>query len=497
MEHFDVIVVGAGISGIGAGYHLQDKCPDKTFVILEGRDDIGGTWDLFRYPGIRSDSDMYTLGYAFKPWTSPKAIADGPAILEYLHETAAAFGIDKKIRFGHYVKRAAWSSSDACWTVDVAQKTTGRTVQLTCNFLHMCSGYYNYSRGYLPTFPGRDDFKGQLVHPQQWSEDIDYRGKKVVVIGSGATAVTLVPAMADEAEHVVMLQRSPTYIVSMPGKDQWAARLSRCLPDSLAAGIVRWRNILFGLFFFKLCRRKPARIKKMIIDGVRKELGDDYDVDTHFTPGYNPWDQRLCLVPDGDLFEAIRAGKAEVVTDHIDTFTEQGIRLTSGRHLDADLVVAATGLDMQLMSDMSISVDGTSVEAAKCLSYKGMMFSDIPNLAISFGYTNASWTLKADLTCNYVCRLLNYMDRHGFRQCCPRAGQEDMETEPFIDFSSGYVRRAVDRFPRQGARKPWKVYQNYLMDKLILGLGSVDDGVMEFTTPATDVAGPRRRQSAA
>lgn len=481
MEHFDVIVVGAGISGIGAAWHLQDKCPDRSFTILEGRDNLGGTWDLFRYPGIRSDSDMYTLGYSFKPWTDPKAIADGPAILDYLHETAEEYGIDRKIRFGHYVKRAAWSSSDACWTIDVEQRATGQTLQMTCNFLHMCSGYYNYDHGYMPHFEGSENFKGTLVHPQQWTDDIDYAGKRVVVIGSGATAVTLVPEMAKQAAHVTMLQRSPTYIVSAPGKDGMAAKLARVLPESIASSIIRWRNILFGLYFFNLSRRKPTRVKKMLLNMVRKEMGPDFDIDTHFTPSYNPWDQRICLVPDGDLFNAIKSGRASVVTDHIDTFTETGIQLRSGEQLDADLVVSATGLEMQLMSGIPISVDGTPVNPANALSYKGMMFSDIPNLATSFGYTNASWTLKADLTCKYVCRLLNHMRAHGFDQCCPRTHGENIETEPFIDFSSGYVQRALDRFPRQGARKPWKVHQNYLLDKMALGLSSVDDGVMEFS----------------
>lgn len=497
MEHFDVIIVGAGISGIGAGYHLQDKCPTRRYVILEGRDRIGGTWDLFRYPGVRSDSDMYTLGYAFKPWTDPKAIADAPAILEYLNETAREFAIDGKIRFGHKVKRASWSTADARWMIDVEQRDTGEVVQFTCNFLHMCSGYYNYAEGYRPEFPGEALFKGQIVHPQHWTDDIDYAGKHVVVIGSGATAVTLVPAMAKSAEGVVMLQRSPTYVVSMPGQDKMATGLRRLLPDTVASSIVRWRNILLGLLFFKLCRWRPDRVRKMIIDGVRKALGEDFDVATHFTPRYNPWDQRLCLVPDGDLFEAINKGRAEIVTDQIDTFTESGIRLASGRHLDADLVVTATGLDLQLMSGMPVTVDGVDMDPARSLSYKGMMFSDIPNLAISFGYTNASWTLKADLACTYVCRLLNYMDKHGYRQCCPRVDNPAMETEPFIDFSSGYVRRAIDRFPRQGKHKPWKVYQNYLLDKLALSISGVDDGVMKFSSPGEDTANSMRGQSAA
>ncbi|MCB1693784.1 MAG: NAD(P)/FAD-dependent oxidoreductase [Pseudomonadales bacterium] len=483
MEHLDVLIVGAGISGIGAGYHLKDKCPGRTWAILERRDNIGGTWDLFKYPGIRSDSDMYTLGYAFKPWTNPKAIADGPSILEYLKETAQEYGIDQRIRFGYHVKRASWSSAASRWTVEAEYKD-GSVMKLTCNFLFMCSGYYNYDAGYTPEFEGTEDFRGRIVHPQKWTEDIDYAGKQVVVIGSGATAVTLVPEMAKDAAHVTMLQRSPTYVVSRPGEDAMASKLSGLLGQRLASSLVRWRNILFGLYFFRVARKKPERVKKMILDMVRNEL-PEHDVETHFTPRYNPWDQRMCLVPDGDLFTSLREGKASVVTDHIERFTPGGILLKSGKEIPADLIVTATGLEMQLMSDLAITVDGRSVAPSSCLSYKAMMFSDIPNIATSFGYTNASWTLKADLTCKYVCRLLNYMEEHGYTQCCPRVHGEDVETEPFIDFSSGYVQRAVERFPRQGTKAPWKVYQNYLLDKVALGYASVDDGVMEFSSPAS------------
>lgn len=485
MEHFDVLVVGAGISGIGAGYHLQDQCPDRTYAILEGRDNIGGTWDLFRYPGIRSDSDMYTLGYSFKPWTDPKAIADGPAILAYLTETAEQFGIDKHIRFGLQVKQAAWSSEDSRWTVE-AENKSGETLKFTCCFLFMCSGYYNYAEGYTPEFEGAKDFTGPIIHPQKWTSDIDYANKRVVVIGSGATAVTLVPEMAKLAEHVTMLQRSPSYVVSRPGVDGMAETLKKYLREGFASSLVRWRNILLGLYFFRMCRTRPERVKKMILDMVRNDLGPEYDVDTHFTPRYNPWDQRLCLVPDGDLFKALREGKASVVTDQIERFTSKGIKLKSGDELEADLIVTATGLNMQLMSDLAITVDGKSVDPAKSYSYKAMMFSDIPNIATSFGYTNASWTLKADLTCKYVCRLLNHMAKHGYTKCCPRVGSEGMETEPFIDFSSGYVQRAMDKFPKQGTKAPWKVYQNYLLDKFTLGLADVDDGVMEFSAPSAN-----------
>ena len=483
MEHFDVVVVGAGISGIGAGFHLQDKCPDRSYVILEGRDDLGGTWDLFRYPGIRSDSDMYTMGYGFKPWTNPQSIADGPRIISYLNETVDEFGLRDRIRFGHYVKAAAWNSNTATWTVDVERKNSGETIQFTCNFLFMCSGYYNYEHGYEPEFEGADTFNGTVVHPQKWSEDIDYAGKKVVVIGSGATAVTVVPEMARTAEHVTMLQRSPTYMAWRPGGDVMAQRLYRLLPDKLASHLIRWRNILMGMVFFRMCRKNPERVRKMLLDSVREQLPEGFDVEKHFTPTYNPWDQRLCLVRDGDLFQAINWGKASVVTDHIRRFTPTGIELESGDTLEADIIVTATGLDMQLMSGIGLSVDGEQIEPADTLSYKGMMFSNLPNLATCFGYTNASWTLKCDLTCKYVCKLLNYMRKEGYEQCTPRPAADEAATEPFIDFSSGYVQRGVARFPRQGKRKPWKVFQNYLLDKMALDFSSVDDGVMEFSRP--------------
>ncbi len=482
MEHFDVVVVGAGISGIGAGYHLQDKSPDRTYVILEGRDDIGGTWDLFRYPGIRSDSDMYTLGYSFKPWTDPQSIADGPAILSYLNETADEFDIRRNIRFGHYVKSAAWSTEAGQWTVDVEQKGDGTRLQFTCNFLFMCSGYYDYNQGYMPEFAGASDFNGQLVHPQHWPEDLDYSGKKVVVIGSGATAVTIVPEMAREASHVTMLQRTPTYMVWRPGGDPMAEKLRQWFRPNFASSIIRWRNILFGMYFFRMCRKQPDKVRNMLLDGVREQL-PNVDIDKHFTPPYQPWDQRLCLVRDGDLFEAVRDNRASVVTDQIERFTADGIQLKSGESLPADIIVSATGLNMQLMSSLAVSVDGESVNAADSLSYKGMMFSDIPNLAVSFGYTNASWTLKCDLTCEYVCKLLNYMKKHNFSECLPARSAGEEAVAPFIDFSSGYVQRAMEKFPKQGKDKPWKVYQNFMLDKIALGLSSVDDGIMQFSAP--------------
>ena len=491
MEHVDVIVVGAGISGIGAGYHLQANCPDRSYLILEGRAALGGTWDLFRYPGIRSDSDMYTLGYAFKPWTEAKAIADGPAILSYLNETAAEHGIDQHIRFRHHVEQAAWSTKRATWIV-TATGPEGDEVQFSCNFLFMCSGYYNYARGHSPDFAGSADFGGQIVHPQHWPEDLDYAGKRVVVIGSGATAVTIVPEMAKTAASVTMLQRSPTYVVSRPAEDRFANWLRAKLPGKLAYDIVRWRNVLLGMFFFNRARKRPERMKERLIGMVREELGPDYDVETHFTPLYNPWDQRLCLVPDGDLFAALREGRASVVTGKIDRFVPEGIRLESGDTLPADIIVTATGLELQLLSDVAFSVDGAPVDLSKCLNYKGMMYSDVPNLASSFGYTNASWTLKADLTCVYVCRLLNTMKRRGLRQATPRIGDDTIEEVPFLDFSSGYVQRAIDKFPKQGRKKPWKLNQNYARDIMALRYGSVDTA-MEFSNPEPD---PRARRAA-
>ncbi|OYY90983.1 MAG: FAD-containing monooxygenase EthA [Sphingomonas sp. 28-66-16] len=478
MDHVDVIVVGAGISGIGAGYHLQDKSPDRSYMILEGRADMGGTWDLFRYPGIRSDSDMYTLGYIFEPWTEAKAIADGPNILNYVKRTAAKYGIDKHIRFNHQVKAASWSTEDARWTVTALHE--GSEVQYSCNFLFMCSGYYNYAKGHRPHFEGEESFAGQIIHPQFWPEQLDYAGKQVVVIGSGATAVTIVPEMAKKAAHVTMLQRSPTYVVSRPSEDAMANRLRGLLPTKLAYALVRWRNVLFGMYFFNAARKNPAQAKERVLAMLGEHLPSE-TIAEHFTPRYNVWDQRLCLVPDADLFDAIKAGTASVVTDTIAHFDDTGIALTSGKRLDADIIVTATGLELQLLSDIALTVDGEARDMAKTFNYKGMMYSDIPNLASSFGYTNASWTLKADLTCAYVCRLLNTMKKRGMRQATPRIAG-DLEPAPFLDFSSGYVTRAMERFPKQGNKQPWQVHQNYLKDLTALRFGSVDDE-MEFSNP--------------
>ncbi|HMP03016.1 MAG TPA: NAD(P)/FAD-dependent oxidoreductase [Gemmatales bacterium] len=476
-EHFDVLLVGAGLSGIGAAYHLQAECPGKSFALLEGRDTIGGTWDLFRYPGIRSDSDMFTLGYPFRPWREGKAIADGPAILQYIKDTAAEYGIDKKIRFGHRVVGASWSSADSRWTVDVEQGPERTPCRFTCSFLFLCTGYYDYAEGYTPELPGVERYQGRLVHPQKWTPDVDYAGKRVTVIGSGATAVTLVPELAKSAAHVTMLQRTPTYIVSLPNNDPWAAFAHKWLPARVSYRLVRWKNVMQSMLFYILSRRTPRFVKWVIRRGVRRELGPEADL-THFTPPYDPWDQRLCIVPDADLFKAIRSGQVSVVTDQIESFTETGLKLRSGKEIEADLIITATGLKMLLMGGARLEVDGKPFDPPRSKVYKGMMLSDVPNLAFAMGYTNASWTLKCDLVCRYVCRLLNYMDRKGYQQCRPRAAAH-LEEEPLINFTSGYVQRSIAELPRQGSKAPWKLYQNYILDLLTLRLGSVTDS-MEF-----------------
>ncbi len=484
VEHFDVVVVGAGISGIGAGYHLQTNSPKRSFVILEGRNDIGGTWDLFRYPGVRSDSDMHTLGYSFKPWTATKSIAAGPAILDYLHETVSENRLGQHIRFGHQVTKAEWSSADHRWTIHAHRHEAGQDVILTCGYLFMCSGYYSYKSGYEPEFPGIDRFSGSIVHPQKWPTDLDYSGKRVIVIGSGATAMTLVPAMAEKASHVTILQRSPTYVVSRPDVDRIANSLRKFLPDSLAYRLTRWKNISRQQLVYKKTRTEPDKIRQLLLGMVRQELGPDYDVAKHFTPTYNPWDQRLCLVPNGDLFNAIKLGKASVVTDRISTFTETGITLESGEHLEADLVVSATGLRLVTLGEMEFYVDGQPIDFSKTWTYKGFAYSEIPNLASSFGYINASWTLRADLTCEYVCRLLNHMAKTGTVQCTPRLrpAESSMIERDWIDgFTPNYMKRVMHLFPRQGDHEPWINPQNYGRDKKMFRRGRVDDGVMTFS----------------
>jgi cation diffusion facilitator CzcD-associated flavoprotein CzcO/acetyl esterase/lipase len=480
IEHLDTIIVGAGLSGIGAAVHLQNDFPGRRFAILESRAAMGGTWDLFRYPGVRSDSDMFTLGYAFKPWTDAKSLADGPAIRDYIVETAVEHGLDRQVRFGHKVVRADWSSADARWTLEIEHAGTTKRSRISCNFLLACSGYYRYSEGHAPEFAGAADFRGRVVHPQFWPQDLDYAGKRVVVIGSGATAVTLVPEMAKTAAHVTMLQRSPTYVLSLPGRDRIAEALRRRLPRMLAYRLTRTKNIGVAMLFFNLSRRWPAKVKKNLIGLVRQALGPVHDVDTHFTPRYDPWDQRVCFVPDGDLFEAIKGGQAEVVTDHIERFTATGVRLASGRELAADIVVSATGLTLNLLGDVAFALDGVPVDFSKTLGYKGMMFSGVPNLVYTFGYTNASWTLKADLTANYASRLFAYMDKHRLATATPVSGT-GIETRPFLDFSSGYVQRATGFMPRQGVKAPWRLYQNYLLDLLTLRYARIADGTLRFT----------------
>jgi monooxygenase len=482
VEHFDVLIVGAGLSGVGGACHLLRECPGKTYAILEQREAMGGTWDLFRYPGIRSDSDMFTLGYAFKPWTDQKSIADGPAILNYVHETAREFGVDKHIRYNHKAVRASWSTPEAKWTIEAERGPNKEIVRFSCRFLYMAAGYYSYESGFTPDYPGLDRFKGRLVHPQKWTPDIDYKNKRVVVIGSGATAVTLVPELAKDAAHVYMLQRTPTYIVSLPARDAIANLARKLLPAKVAYWFARWKNVLRQMLFYWIARAHPKVMKGLIRAGLKKELGRDFDIRTHFRPPYQPWDQRLCLVPDADLFKALRGGRAEMVTDHIDTFTADGIKLKSGRELKADLVVSATGLNLLLLGGMQGIVDGRPVVPPKTMTYRGMMISDVPNMAFAVGYTNASWTLKCDLVAEYFCRLINYMDRHGYRQCTPRRNDPTIKEEPLIDFSSGYVQRAIENFPRQGSKLPWKLHQNYAKDLLNLRFGALDDGVMEFSS---------------
>ena len=490
-EYIDVLVIGAGISGIGSAWHLQDKCPDKRYLILEARESIGGTWDLFRYPGIRSDSDMFTLGFNFKPWTDGKAIADGPSILSYLNETIAESGIDKHIRYQHRMTGAAWSSDDACWTVSAENTATGEHLSFRCGFLMMCSGYYNYQHGYLPEFKGRDRFQGEIVHPQFWPKSLDVTGKKIVVIGSGATAVTLIPELAKTAESVVMLQRSPTYMASLPDTDWIANLLRKVLPADLAYRIVRWKNIRFQHFIYNRTRTDPAGVRKKLLRMAKKELGPDCDFEKNFVPHYDPWDQRLCLVPNADFFHSVRDGKASVVTDQIDTFTEDGILLKSGDKLEADIIVTATGLELCVLADASFSVDGRDVNFPDTWSYKSMMFSGIPNLISTFGYINASWTLKADLTSEFACRLINHMDETGTRICVPelRDDDQDMPADDWIkDFSSGYIQRKIHLLPKQGDRAPWLNTQNYIADRKMIREGPLEDGVMQFWNPdaATD-----------
>ncbi|MEL0167478.1 MAG: NAD(P)/FAD-dependent oxidoreductase [Pseudomonadaceae bacterium] len=477
----DVLIIGAGLSGIGAARELSKQCPDKRYLILETRNAIGGTWDLFRYPGIRSDSDMYTLSYSYKPWVNRNAIASGPDIKNYITDIAEESGAINNIRFRHRVTAVSWCSKQAIWTVTaIATDEQGNEheKQFKTRFISSCSGYYSYDEAYRPTFPEEDTFSGQIIHPQFWPEGLDYSGKRVVVIGSGATAVTVVPAMAEKAAHVTMLQRSPSYVVTRPQHDVLAKSLQKWLPLSLAHNLTRWKTVLVSLFFFRIAREKPQQFKERVLSMVRTQVGANVDM-KHFTPTYNPWDQRVCAVPDGDLFHSLRNGSASVVTDTIERFTEKGILLSSGEELETDIIVTATGLKLNALGDVALTVDGERRPFGDCMSYKGMMLSDIPNLIVTFGYTNASWTLKAELTSKYTCRLLRYMDRKGYRVAMARR-DPSVNKMPFLDFSSGYVQRADGMLPQQGDKAPWQVHQNYLKDKLNIQYSRVDDGVVQF-----------------
>ncbi len=484
-EHRDVLIVGAGLSGIGAACHLVRDCPDRSYAILEARDEIGGTWDLFRYPGIRSDSDMYTLGYAFAPWQDSRTLADGPSILRYIRETATRHGVTGRIRHGHRVTGASWSTEEGRWMVTVQRTATGEPLTLTCSFLLMCTGYYRYDRGHTPAFAGTERFPGPIVHPQQWPEDLDCSGRRVVVIGSGATAITLAPALAQTGARVTMLQRSPTYLLSIPSRDGLADAARRRLPPMLAYRAIRAKNVALMTLSYQLCRRRPRLARAAIRKGTTALVPEGFDIDTHFTPAYDPWDQRLCFCPDGDLFRALREGRMEIVTDQIETFSEHGLALRSGRTLEADIIVTATGLELQALGGAALSVDGRDVTLSQTMTYKGMMLSGVPNFAFTIGYTNASWTLKADLTCEYVCRLLNHMRSHGYRQCTPERPEDDaVASEPLIGLASGYVLRSIADFPVQGSRRPWRVRQNYALDALEFKLGRIDDRAMRFSAGA-------------
>jgi len=482
-EHFDVVIIGAGLSGIGAGYRLQTRCPGKSYVILEARADIGGTWDLFRYPGIRSDSDMATFSFPFRPWKESRVLADGPSILKYLRETAQEFGIDRHFRFRQRVLSASWSSDNAQWTLEV-QGENGQILRYSCDFLYGCTGYYRYDAGYEPTFPSQEHFSGQIIHPQHWPENLDYAGKKVVVVGSGATAVTLIPAMADTAAHITMLQRSPGYMLSLPSHDPLANMLKRVLPQSIAFRLVRWKNILVSIGIYQISRRAPNFARGVLRTIAVKDLPQGYEVDKHFKPSYQPWDQRLCVMPDSDFYKTINAGRASVVTGEIETFTERSIRLKSGEELEADIIVTATGLRMLALGAVQLVIDGTPINPGREFIYKGTMLSNIPNFAFCIGYTNAAWTLRADLASTYVCRVLNHMDRHGYRTCRPTCESALLEARPLLGLTSGYVMRSAADLPKSATRAPWLIRQNYIRDMLTMKVGRLEDGVLTFSKTA-------------
>jgi len=479
--HLDVLIVGAGLSGIGAGHYLQAECPWVDYAIFEARSTIGGTWDLFRYPGIRSDSDMHTLGYSFRPWEGEKSIADGDSILQYIKDTARESGVESHIRFMHRIIAAEWSTPDSSWRVTAERTDTGETIELTASFLFSCSGYYRYDHGYLPDFEGMADFGGTIVHPQAWPEGLDYAGKRIVVIGSGATAITLVPALARSASHVVMLQRSPTYIASLPEKSPVVALLRKALPAKQAGTAAKWFHAVMTQAFYQLSRKYPKLVRRMLSKGLERQLPPGYDIATHFTPRYDPWDQRFCAVPNGDLLKALSSGAASVVTDKIERFTQTGILLTSGEEVEADIIVTATGLELLFLGGIVLSVDGEGIDPSTRLTYKGMMIEGVPNLALAIGYTNASWTLKCDLTCDYVCRLLNYMRARGFTRCVARNRDASATSGPILGLTSGYIQRSAHLLPKQGVAHPWKVHQSYLRDYRALKMRDVDDSVMEFS----------------
>ena len=476
--HKDVVVIGAGISGIAAGYNLKKSCPNKSFSILEGRNNIGGTWDLFKYPGIRSDSDMHTLGFRFKPWIHDKSIADGPSIMEYLHETIDEYKLKDNISLNHKVTKANWCSQNSNWELKV--KVDDVEEDMTCNFLFLCGGYYSYTKPHMPHFKNQENFQGQIIHPQFWDESLDYENKKIVVIGSGATAVTIVPAIAKKADHVVMLQRSPTYVVSGPSEDALNKFLRKILPVRLTYFLIRWKNILYQSFTFFMARKYPERTKNKILELAKNELGPEYDIDKHLNPSYKPWDQRICLVPDSDLFEAINDKKASIVTDTIKEFQTNGVLLNSGERIEADVIITATGIELNALNDINVSIDDVIVNPNERLTYKGMMLSGVPNFAISFGYVNASWTLRADLTCEYVCRLINLMDKKDVSCCEPIDDKNAYGDDELIDFTSGYVQRGLDQMPKQGNKAPWKNYQNYLKDIFAVRLFSIKDSNLDF-----------------
>ena len=480
LDYVDVLIVGAGLSGIGAACYMKKRCPERSIMLLEARERMGGTWDLFRYPGIRSDSDMFTLGYAFKPWTEPKSLADGPSILRYIRETAAEYDVERHIHYQQRVVSADWDSNRARWTVTVQSGDAGDVRKIECNFLYSCSGYYRYDQGHVPEFKGQDSFTGRIVHAQHWPEDLDYEDKKVVVIGSGATAVTLVPELARKTAMTTMLQRSPSYIASVPGEDRMAVWLRKWLPETWVYNITRWKKVLLQMLTFNYARKRPEKAKAFLLGMVRKELGPEYDVAKHFTPRYNPWDERLCAVPDSDMFSAIRKKRAQVVTDHIDHFTADGIALESGDHLDADIIVLATGLNMLFMGGMALTVDGKKIVPAEHYVYRGMMLSDVPNFVQAFGYTNSSWTLKADLTAQYVCRMFKHMRRRNKQFVVPVLNAGSVTEEPMLDFTSGYIKRSIGAFPRQAEEKPWRVYQNYFLDIISLRFSSLTRTALRF-----------------